>query len=277
MTADNINDNDWLSNLKYKNSLRLYHIGVAVRFAFLRGIAEVRSEKSRTFLGFGWWILSPLLQFCIYYLIFGRMRGITNPNFVPNLFIGIVSWQLFSSTVLRGSGSIASGAGLGNIIYVHKSLFPLTVMVVNSIKFAFSFLVVFAVLFYAHKYPVLPWISLPVIFAVYAILIIGCCLICASFVPFFPDFQNVLNSMMYGLMFLSGVIFEIKADYNSLLGRLYAYNPIADSLTQIRRVLVHSQWPNWSELISVLVFGLVTLTIGMALICKWDRQYPKIS
>lgn len=255
---------------------KCHSIYIAIRFGWLRAVAELRAESTRTYAGFLWWIMLPVISFVIYYLAFSVVFK-REQEYVPFLFIGLTCWQWFCSSVLRSANSITTGAGLGNLIYIHKSLFPFTAVIVNSVKFIFSLLIVVCVLCAFGMLPGQAWLSIPVVLSCFFLFIIGCSLITAALIPFCPDFYLVLSNIIQGLMFLSGVIFDLSEfQGNSLLGQLYALNPVANFLREIRRIMMKNEWPDWHSTAEIAVLGLILTLVGLVLICIWDRQYPKM-
>ena len=111
-----------------------------VNILIYRSAAELRSEGTRTYIGYLWWILEPLMSLVVYYVAFEYFLHRGTENFALFLFIGIIIYRFFAGTVTRSAGSIISGQGLMQLVYLHKSIFPLTVVLVNLAKFLITFL-----------------------------------------------------------------------------------------------------------------------------------------
>ena len=192
------------------------------------------------------------------------------------LFSGIVIYRFFSGTLTRSAASICGGQGLMQLVYVHKSLFPLSVVMVNLVKFLITLLLVVVVIWLSGIPPTWTYLALPLVVVLELLVIAGLAMICAAITPFFPDFQLLLNTMLHLLIFLSGVFYDIgkMSDKAQFIIRL---NPIAVIIEQTRAIVLHSQWPNLATLWPPLAQGLVFLVIGWLLIHKFNRYYPKLS
>ena len=68
--------------------------------------AELRAESARTYIGFLWWIIEPIVDMATYYLVFAVLLRNRTEDFVPFLLIGLVSWKWFSVSVTMGADSI---------------------------------------------------------------------------------------------------------------------------------------------------------------------------
>jgi lipopolysaccharide transport system permease protein len=60
---------------------------------------NLRSEVSRTYLGYAWWLLEPALLVAALYLVFGVFYGRDANNFVAFLVLGKVPFLWFSKSV----------------------------------------------------------------------------------------------------------------------------------------------------------------------------------
>lgn len=241
-----------------------------------RTAAELRSEGTRTYAGYLWWIFDPLLSLAVYYVAFKYIFHRGTDDFAIFLFSGIVIYRFFAGTVTRSAGSILNGHGLMQLIYVHKSIFPLSVVMVNLVKFLVTLVLVIVVSWMFRILPTWAYLALPLLIVLELMVITGTSMICAAITPFFPDFQLVLGNIMHLLIFLSGVFYNVST-LSPRIRMLISLNPIAVMIEQYRVILLHGQWPNLQALVPALVESIIFLAIGWLLINKFDRYFPKLS
>lgn len=247
-----------------------------VNLILYRSAAELRSEGTRTYAGYLWWILEPLMSLAVYYFAFKYIFHRETKNFAIFLFIGIVIYRFFAGTVTRSATSILSGHGLIQLVYIHKSIFPLSVVVVNLVKFLVTLLLVMAIAWLAGMTPGWSYIAMPILIILVSLFTAGIAMICAAVTPFFPDFQLVLGTILHLLIFLSGVFFD-TATLPHQIQPIIRLNPIAVIIEQSRAVILHNQWPPLQNLSLLLPETILFLVIGWLLIHKFNRYYPKIS
>jgi lipopolysaccharide transport system permease protein len=241
-----------------------------------RAAAELRSEASRTYAGFLWWIFDPLLSLAVYYVAFKYILHRSTDNFAIFLFSGIVVYRFFSGTITRSAVSITDGHGLMQLVYLHKSIFPLAVLLVNLVKFLITALLVIVVVWLSGIAPTWAYLALPLLIVLEMLLIAGCSMICAAITPFFPDFHLILSTIMNLLIFVSGVFYDVRT-LSPKAQNLLRLNPVAVLIEQFRAVLLHGSWPVLTPLVWTFAESIVLLTIGWLLINRYNRYFPKLS
>ena len=61
-------------------------------------------------LGYLWSMLSPLLMFAVFYLVFHHVLGVRVPDYMPYLAVGLVYWTFFQDCTSSGITSLAGKA-----------------------------------------------------------------------------------------------------------------------------------------------------------------------
>ena len=74
--------------------------------------AELRAERSRSYLGLIWWVLDPALMMATFWLVFGVIMHSGGPDYVPQLLVGLTLWQWMKSCMTHGGYAIWSNLGL---------------------------------------------------------------------------------------------------------------------------------------------------------------------
>lgn len=251
------------------NLKHLYHVIV------YRALAELRAEASRTYAGYLWWIFHPLLMFGVYFIAFNYVMANRTENFALFLFTGIVLWQWFSVSILRCSNSIIAARPLMQQVNLHKSVFPFSIVLVNTIKFGITFVILIIVLQIQGFHPGINWLTLPLLFFVELLVILAAGCFSAMISPFIPDFQHILTTILQLMFFVSGIIYDLSL----LPDRLHAIlrlNPMAIVIVEIRNVLMYNQTPQWENLLIPILESAVLLCISLMLIHRYDKVYPKI-
>jgi len=254
------------------NSMRVRHLYHIIKY---RAFAELRAEASRTYAGYLWWIFQPLLTFGVYYIAFKYVLNHDAHNFAIFLFTGIVIFQWFSSSVMRCSGTLIAARPLMQRVNLHKSVFPLSIILVNTVKFSFSFVILMIVYQLLGIFPGWAWLTLPILLVVELLVITAAGCFSAMISPFVPDFQNILATLILLLFHISGILYDISILPKHLRIAL-EFNPMTIVVREIRSVLMNNQFPNWEMLMIPVVESSVLLIISMALLHRYDKVYPKM-
>ncbi len=237
--------------------------------------AGLRAEASRGYLGVLWWVIEPVIYMGVFYTVFAHLRGKGDESFVMFLLTGLIVWKWFHSSVNTGSSSLMANAGLMNLVYLPKIVFPLTNIAVNTFKFFIivSLFLVFIQFFNIH--PSLSWTLLPVLVLVELLLIISVTSLLAAIMPFFPDLRVILDNLLMMMFFLSGIFFEINKMPAAIRGYLQL-NPMAVLITMYRNLLLKGIPPDWRSMLLVVLFSLLVLLVSICLYRRFERVYPKI-
>src|SRR4030042_165855 len=113
------------------SSLILQHLQELFRYRTLVNSLVIRELKARyrgSFLGFLWTFLNPLLLLGVYALVFNFYLKIQVEHYAGFMFVGLLPWIWFSSSLLEGTNAITAGGSL-----VTKVLFPSQVLPIVKI------------------------------------------------------------------------------------------------------------------------------------------------
>jgi len=236
--------------------------------------ADLRAESARTYIGFAWWFIDPVLNMALFYFVFSTLmrRGVA--DYVPFLLTGTVVWKWFNSSVVVAANSIRANAGLINQVHIAKAFFPLVVVAETTVKFVIAFALLLAFL-RAYGMPLgFHYAAIPALFGTALVFIVASSLVVASVVPFFPDLTLLLENALRILFFLSGIFFPVE-QLPAALQRYFVLNPMVPIIAGFRDVLMYQRWPDWSHLIGVVLASLVVAAFGWGLLRRFDRVYPR--
>ena len=239
-----------------------------------RSWADFRIESTRMYLGVFWWILEPLLDTLVYYIVFGVFFQNKDPYFVPFLITGLIIWRFFSSSFLGASHSIFQKIPLSRQVKVPKIIFPCMAVLTRLYNLMFSILLLLVVFAIYHIYPSVHWLGGIAVFGVITLFIMGIALPASAIIPFVPDLYLGINHLVRLWFFLSGVFYNIRSLPENLQG-LIKLNPMATLISYARDCFMHQKYPDWNHLAIISIFSLVGIFIGVILIGYFEHKYGK--
>ena len=238
-------------------------------------LADLRAEAARTYIGFLWWVLDPLIFMAIFYVVFGLLLKRGTPDFVPFLLVGLVSWRWFQNTITHSATAILGGRGLMQQVYVPKVIFPLVVILTDLVKFGLVLGLLLVYLWLSGFSIGWTYLALPVLLLTQFLLIVGLTLLVAAFVPFAPDLKYLVEHLLQILFYFSGIFFSgstIPKNYQT-----YFYlNPMASIVEAYRDILIYQQWPNWLALALIAALGFGISVLAYRWVMRNDHLYPKL-
>ncbi len=237
--------------------------------------ADFKADSQRTYLGIAWWVLDPIINTFIFYLIFGVVMQNKTPNFVPFLLTGMVTWRWFDAATRGAFRSIYTNAGFVRQVSFPKIVFPLVTIMTSSYQFLFSLAVLFATLV-LYQIPLTAHLALfPFILVVELMLIMAASLILGSVVPFIPDLATLFDYVFRILFYMSGIFYQVENLQSSTLKGILRLNPMVVIIESARDVLMYQRAPNWIGLTLIAAFSLAGVLIGASLISRFDLVYAK--
>jgi lipopolysaccharide transport system permease protein len=236
--------------------------------------ADFQSSAARTYLGVVWWVLDPLINMGVYYLVFGVFMGQRREGFVPFLLVGIVMWRFFEAGMKQGSRAILSSSGLVTQVAFHKVIFTLSSLLTQTIQMFFSLipLVLVLVIYGVELSPQM--LLFPVVMLVQMLLIMGLAMPMAALLPMAPDLGNLQDNFLRLLFYFSGIFYTITQVPVNIQPFFWA-NPMAWIIHAQRQCLLDGETPDFQGLGVIVAFSLVGIYVGALLTWKLDQVYGK--
>lgn len=244
-------------------------------FIWYRSLAQLRSESSRAYLGYLWWVLEPALYLLVFYIVFALILNRGDENYVRILLIGLIVFKWFDSAVRASMDVIQQNAGLIDKVYLPKIIFPTVNVVSNAVKFAVVFLLLWLANTAMTGTNLTSLLFLPILIAVHFLLVMGSACLVAAITPFVPDLRMIFDKLMTLLFFLSGIFFTADSVPESIRG-LFLLNPLFALIESYRTVLVQQEVPALLPLAYVLLLAISLLMIASYLLNRFDRIYPRL-
>lgn len=241
-----------------------------------RTYADLRSEVERTYLGFLWWVLEPLMFMAVFYYVFGVLRGNGGIAYVAMLLVGLVLWQWIKSGISHSADSINNALFLMRQVSLPAALVPLMVICTDTVKFAFVLVILLVSLWLMGYPPTAAWLQLPLVLLSALVFIVGTGMLVAAWCPIFPDLKFVIETLLLLLMFLSGVFFG-REEIPAVMQGWFFMNPVAVVLDAAREALLHGRAVDFGRLGWACALGGMMCAAGVMSARLLQRRYPKLS
>ncbi|HXX57958.1 MAG TPA: ABC transporter permease [Thermodesulfovibrionales bacterium] len=240
---------------------------------FLRNlvIRDIKVRYKRSFLGFLWVMLNPLLMMLIMNMVFSGLFKVSTQNYTAYLLSGIILWNFFSQSTTTAVLSLLSNSNLIKKIYIPKSVFPLSVIVSAVINFLFSLIPLFLI-FYLTGTPLSPFVYLvPVIILLSGIFSFGISLILSTLTVFFHDTKYIYDVLLLGWMYATPIFYPeaiIPEKYVFLLHM----NPLYYFISAFRGALYMDIPSFFTKLLYGSLFSIAALTVGWFLYSRYKDR-----
>lgn len=236
---------------------------------------ELRGKYKGSILGFLWTFINPLLQLVVYTIVFSNIMRMGVSNYEIFLFVALIPWMFFSTSVLSGAGSIIYNQSLVTKIYFPREILPLSVVTSNFINMIYcSVIVLVVVLFYHMNLNLEVWFMLPVIAFIEYILVIGIVLIVSALTVYFRDLEHILGIIIMAWQFLTPVMYPesfVPSQYQAIL----YLNPMTPIIISFRDVLYYGKMPVVENLVYAFLWSLIIFICGFLLFGKLQKDFAE--
>ena len=235
---------------------------------------ELRSRYKGSFLGFLWTFVNPLLQLIIYSIVFPFILRNNQENYPMFLFVALLPWIFFTTSIQGATNSIVGGANLVKKIYFPRMILPLSVVCTNLMNYIFGLVIVFAALLITGIQLTLNVIWLPVILFVEFVFILGLALLFSSLYVKFRDLEHIVGILTMVWFYLTPIVFDIDI-FPKAVANLIGYNPMVPIINAFRNILLYGTPPEWGSLLYALIVGIVLLLGGVFVFQKCEKTFAE--
>lgn len=258
-------------------SLIRHHILELVRYRSLVNSLVARELKARyrgSVLGFLWTFLNPLLLLGVYALVFNIYLRIRIENYAGFMFVGLLPWIWFSSSLLEGTHSITSGGSLVTKVLFPSQVLPVVKILANLLNFLLSLPVLFGFLWFMGVTQGWPLLWLPIIISLHLLFIEGLVLILAAINVFFRDVQHILANLLTLWFFLTPILYplsQVPPPFNKWV----LLNPMAQITLAYQNILFYNRPPDLRVLPVFMGLSLVLLGFGMFFFERYKETFAE--
>jgi len=223
-------------------------------------VREIKARYRGSVLGFLWSLANPLLLLAVYSLVFGLIfqQRIEGARPYPLFLIsGLFPWIWISTSILEGTMSIVSNAGLIRKAAFPGELLPLVSVLSNLIHFLFALPVLAAALLIGRflDFPVGGWtfLLLPLVVAVQVPMIAGIALALSALNVHFKDVRDMTTHAITLLFFLTPILYLLEVLPGKLQLLIHA-NPFTPFVLAYQEVLFHGTVPGpvrWLAMVGI--------------------------
>jgi ABC-type polysaccharide/polyol phosphate export permease len=244
---------------------------------------QLTRSYQRSYLGFLWAFLSPLLMVALLTVVFSEIVGIrfrevggdSSLNFGLYLYCGLLPFLAYSEALSKGVNSIRSSSGLIQKVIFPLEMLPFTVTVTSLIDKVFGLgALMFVLVLVEHR---LPWtvLLLPLVIVPQLLFILGLSYFMAIAGTYLPDIAEMLRAVVRATFFITPIIWPAEMIPENLQF-LVDYNPLAYLVEAYRDMILLGELPGLMATIYFSLFALGLFIGGFALFVKVKPRFADL-
>lgn len=236
---------------------------------------DLRGRYKGSVLGFLWTFINPLLQLVVYTLVFSVIMRSGIEKYYIFLFVALVPWIFFSTSVQGGATSVLNSADMIKKIYFPREILPISYVTSAFVNMFLSLLVVFGVLLVTgFGLNIKAMLYLPVIMLVEYLFSLGIALIVAGATVYLRDLAYIINIIVMAWQFLTPVMYADDMVPANLMP-IWNLNPMTPIIKAYRDILYYKTSPELDSLFQATMLGIIFIIIGYIAFRRMQRGFAE--
>lgn len=224
---------------------------------------DVKLKYRRSFLGYLWSVLNPLLIMLVMTIVFSYLFKQSIPNFPAYLLTGQVLFGFMSEATTAAIASITGNGSLIKKTYVPKYIFTLSKVTSSLVNLLFSLVALLLVLLatgvkftvYALQFPL-------VLIELYAFCV-GLGLFLAQAAVFFRDIQYIYGVIITAWTYFTPIFYPAEIIPENIRWYVLHLNPMYYYVAQFRDLVLTGVQPGSDLMLGAALMPVVMLIIGV--------------
>ncbi len=236
---------------------------------------ELRGKYKGSALGFLWTFISPICQMLIYSIVFTYILDAGIDKYYLFLFVALIPWIFFSTSLTGGSTSVWSQKGLVTKIYFPYEVLPISYVTSAFVNMLLCFIIVFVVVIIAGiQVSFLALLCLPIVMLVEYLMALGIAFLSSSITVYFRDMEHILGVLSMIWMYLTPVLYSIDK-LRPEVGVYFYINPMTSVILAYRDILYFGKVPDMGNLGIAVGIALFLLVVGFLTFNKLKRHFAE--
>lgn len=219
--------------------------------------STLKMRYKRSFLGFIWSLLGPLMNYCIIGFVFSKLARFEQPNYLSYVLFGSLSFNFFNAALQLGGLSLINNENYIKKIYLPKSTFVFSAMGMEFVNFLFGIIAASLVVCVLGRFEFsMALLSLPLSLFIVMTIALSLGILLSIIFVYFRDVVHILPIVMQALFFATPIVYPKSAvplEYQTFLD----YNPLLILIDMIRYPLSFGVMPPIKIVVSMFIVALV--------------------
>lgn len=229
-------------------------------------VRDVKLKYRRSFLGYLWSVLNPLLVMLVMTAVFSRLFRFDIPNYPVYLLAGQMIFSFHQEASNFAISSITGGGALIKKVYLPKYIFTLSKVISSLVNLLFSFAALLLVMVITRTPFTWHVLLFPIVILQVFLFEVGLGMFLAQAAVFFRDIQYIWGVILTLWTYLTPLFYpESTLEHAGFLSLIKYCNPMFSYVRQFRDCMLYGQFSEpimitlgWLWALFFLVLGAVT-------------------
>ena len=235
---------------------------------------DIGGKYKNSFLGVIWSFINPLLQICVYAIVFPLIMRNNIENYTVFMVCGLIPWTYFSSVINRSSFVMVENGNIIKKVYFPREILPISLVTSETITFLISTIIIIGFVLLngvGISYLILFY---PLLLLTQYILLIGISLIVSSITVYFRDLQHFIGVFLQLLFYGTPIVYSIETIPERFRWVL-KLNPMTHIIEGYRDIFYYKQMPDIKQILIILAIGIVVAILGYIIFNKLQKKFAE--
>ncbi len=223
---------------------------------------DLKLKYRRSFLGYLWSVLNPLLIMCVMAVVFTQMFNRGLEHFPIYLFCGQIIFNFMSQSTKQAMKSITGNAALLKKTYVPKYIFTFSKITSGLVDLVLSMGALIIIIIVTGGGFSWHFLLFPLVLVQLYAFCLGLGLFLAQANVFFRDIEYIYNAVITAWLYLSAIFYPVTSLPDNVRWFVEHCNPLYYYIAQFRALIYAHTLPDTFFVVAGTVGALVVLCIG---------------
>lgn len=235
-------------------------------------IRDLKVKYRRSFLGYLWSLLNPLMMMCVMSLVFSNVFRYDIPNFPLYLICGQTLFTFFNESTNMAMRSILDNGALLRKVYVPKFIFPISRILSSFVTMSFSLVAILIVMIFTRT----PFsFTMLLIVVPLGCLFVFCCgmgMILASLSVRFRDVTHLYSVVTLAWMYGTPIFYPIEG-VSAQIAAVIRLNPLYHFINFFRNLVIYNNIPGPNTWFACIASALLMLAVGLVVFNRMQKDF----
>ncbi len=225
-------------------------------------IKDLKLKYRRSFLGYVWSVLNPLMVMAVMYLVFSQMFRFEVEHYPAYLMIGQAAFNFMTEATDQAVFSITGNSELLKKVYVPKYVFTLSKVSSSLVNLLLSMVAMMLVFLCSGVQFSWYMLFIPLVLVQLYVFSLGLGLFLAQAAVFFRDIQYIYSVLTTAWMYATPLFYPASLLSERMQRAVYLLNPMYHYVTQFRTLVLERTFPQAGSVLYGSLLAALFLLVG---------------
>ena len=234
---------------------------------------DVKLKYRRSFLGYLWSILNPLMIMLVMVIVFSSIFRFDIDHYPVYLIIGQTIYNYVNNATVHAIYSVTDNGALLKKVYVPKYIFPLSKVTSDLVDFLFSLGAMVLVMLITGTQFSVYLILLPYVAIQIYVFSLGMGMFLAQASVFFRDIRYIYNVFLTAWMYATPIFYPVTMLPDKIRWIVTHLNPLYYYIEQFRVIVLERTVPSMTLVSRGCTISLLFLAFGILTFRKSQDKF----